>query len=258
MADFVAFDKDYTNSFSIYDALDLKKKEINNDYYCLCTNPVFIKNESIEFTNKNNKLIQRHAHFSHFKNCICHIKKIYDKNDKNETNLKIGDAPENTELSKRIKIIFKILKLNKKSMKTYLNCKGNIDDIFRYANIHKINIDAFEEIMTDNIKKLINFKTFGIGFKDIEYREIEQNKIYHINDLFLDYDDDDKNNFGVISYSLIYNICNDFERYKIFVKKLSLITMFSSRCSSFDAFKAETIKFKEQAYEIIKKIRCLR
>ena len=34
----------------------------------------------------------------------------------------IGDAPENTEEDKRLKIILKILKLNKKSMKVYFKC----------------------------------------------------------------------------------------------------------------------------------------
>ena len=52
MADFTAFDKDLVNSyFSIYDALEFKKREINIDYYCLCGNPVIVKNESIEFTD---------------------------------------------------------------------------------------------------------------------------------------------------------------------------------------------------------------
>jgi len=257
MADFIAFDKDFTNNFSIYDALELKKNKINIDYYCLCRNPVFIKNESIEFTNKKNTIIQRHAHFAHFKNCDCNIKKIYDKKDKNETNTIIGDAPENTEMSKRIKIILKILKLNKISMQTYFKAKSNLDDVFKYAKIHNINIDEFEEIMTDNIKKLMNFKTFLIGFKNIENEEIEQDKIYYIGDLFLDGNEND-NNLGVISYSLLYSICNDFERFKVFVKKLSLITMFSSRCINFNVFEPEAEMFKYKAYQVISKIRSLR
>ena len=59
----------------------------------------------------------------------------------------IGDAPENTEEDKRLKIILKILKLNKKSMKIYFKCKSNFDDVSNYADIHNIDIDAFEEIM---------------------------------------------------------------------------------------------------------------
>ena len=59
----------------------------------------------------------------------------------------IGDAPENTEEDKRLKIILKILKLNKKSMKIYFKCESNFDDVFNYAYIHNIDIDAFEDIM---------------------------------------------------------------------------------------------------------------
>jgi hypothetical protein len=187
----------------------------------------------------------------------CNIKKIYDKKDKNETSIIIGDAPEHTEIGKRLKIILKILKLNKKSMKIYFNCKSNLDDVFKYAYIHNININAFEEIMTDNIKKLINFKTTVIGFKDIEIKEIEQNKIYYINDLFLDSDVKD-NSLGVISYSLLYSICNDFERFKVFIKKLSLITMFSSRCINFNVFEPEAEMFKYKANQIMTKIRSSR
>ena len=56
MADFIAFDKDFVNCFSIYDALEFKKNEINKDYYCLCSNPVFIKNESLVLTFDRNSI----------------------------------------------------------------------------------------------------------------------------------------------------------------------------------------------------------
>ena len=43
----------------------------------------------------------------------------------------------------------------------YFDCKSNLDDVLRYANIHKINVGAFEEIMTDNIKNLKTYERYN-------------------------------------------------------------------------------------------------
>jgi hypothetical protein len=253
MADFVSFDKDLLNSYSIYEALEFKENNIDNTYYCLCGSPLFIKNESIKFLNKNGIIIQRHAHFSHYKNCLCNVKKVFDKTKINNT-FKISDAPKNTELTKRISIIHKILSIYKKSYYNYFKYNDDVSNIINTAKKYKIDINEFNDVMDDNVKKLINIRPIGIGFKEIEFKQIEQNIIYYIVDLFLD---EDVKKFGVISYSLLYRICDDFERYKRFVKNLSLIAMFASRCINFHHIKSSKDYFIIKATEKITQIRLL-
>ena len=125
MADFIAFNNDFTISYSIYDAIELQKLGMNMKYYCLCTKPIFIKNESIIFTNKKGNHIQKHSHFSHYKNSNCVVKKAFNtKENVKSFDNKIGDAPEITEVYKRFKIITKILNTYKSSLNKLHIIKG--------------------------------------------------------------------------------------------------------------------------------------
>lgn len=235
MVDFVAFDKHLNTSYSIYDVLernnDMKKEE--QEYYCLCGDKVYAKNESIVFVNRKGRQIQRRCHFAHYKNSKCVIKKAYNSIDyldeEEEENSKIDDAPEKTEEYKRYEILFEILYNYRKSKKLKIEAKKLIEEALKYCDKYKI-----EYTITDYIYNIIDNKTIGIGFKDIEYKDIElNNNIYTIIELETDIYDKALP-IGYISNSCIRKISNNFELFKIFVKKLSIMSLFASRCINYD------------------------
>lgn len=237
MADYVAFDIYLKQSYSIYEALELKKQGIEIDYHCLCSSSLDIIDESIEFVNKKGKRIQRAAHFRHYKNCCCEVKKAFKIQDKKSHYY--ADAPEITTEQKRIKIINNILDIYCKSM---LNCrlyKQLIKDAIKIADNNKID---YSIIMNEDIERILYTPTKGIGFKDIEFTDIDyNNEIYIIIDVMNE----------TISNSYIEKICNDFERYKVYVKKLSIISLFASRCVDFNKIYLDAYSFIEKLELII-------
>ena len=229
MADFVAFNKEFTITYSIYDALELEKQGINITYYCQCQNPVFIRNESIEFKNKKGTIIQRHAHFCHYKNCNCIIPRIFNKEEKQDSN-KTDDAPEKTVLYKRKRIIFKILDVYNKSLKIVNYAKGLLKDCINVAKNNHVDYHSF---MNDYIMNILSSQSTLIGFKDIEYSNIGcfNNVIYIINDI------------EIISNTTLNKICDDFDRYKVYIKNLSLISLYASRCYDFHKIELEVFSY---------------
>jgi hypothetical protein len=230
MADYVAFDEDLKQSYSIYDALELNQKD--KQYYCLCGSSLFVRNESIHFTNKRGVIIQRAAHFSHYKKNCCEVRKAFKISCKD--NNYYDDAPVITEEEKRKKIINNILKIYRKSMANYDIHKQLIKDANKIADNNKID---YSIIMNEYIEKILYSSTKGIGFKEIEFTDIDYtNEIYIIIDVMNE----------TISNSCIEKICNDFEKYKIYIKKLSLISLFASRCIDFDAVSLNTYSYIEK------------
>lgn len=237
MADYVAFDNYLKQSYSIYEALELKKQDIEIDYHCLCTMPLHIIDESIEFVNKKGKRIQRVAHFRHRKNCCCEVKKAFKIEDKKSHYY--ADAPEITTEQKRIKIINNILETYSKSMLNYGLYKQLIKDAIKIAHNNKID---YSIIMNEDIERILYTPTKGIGFKDIEFTDIDyNNEIYIIIDVMNE----------TISNSYITKICNDFEIYKVYVKKLSIISLFASRCINFDKIELDAYSFIDKLELII-------
>jgi hypothetical protein len=249
MADFIAFNNDFTITYSIYDAIELQKQGMNMKYYCLCTKPIFIKNESIIFTNKKGNHIQRHCHFSHYKNSNCVVKKAFNtKENVKSFDNKIEDAPEITEVDKRVNIITKILKTYYKSLNKLNITKGLLRECINIAINNNIDHNLF---MNDFIKKILLSKTTLIGFKEIEHSNINcfNDVVYVIGDI------------EMISNSLLKKICSNFERYKVFIKSLSLIALYASRCINFDRIDLEAFSFIkniEDQINIYKKLHELR
>jgi hypothetical protein len=247
MTDYVAFDKDFKIAYSIYEAIELKEKEIVIDYYCLCTKPLFVKGESIEFVNKKGIVIQRAAHFSHYKNCNCIVKEAFKSNDK--SNNYYADAPEITDEDKRVNILMKIIKKYYKSTYKYRTAKNLIKNAINIAINNKI---YYKNNLNEYIERILYNPTKGIGFKEIEFTDIDfNNEIYIIIDVMNE----------TISHSYIKKICNDFERYKVYVKKLSIISLFASRCIDFDKIDLTTNMFiqeLEDKINIYKKEQVLR
>jgi len=260
MTDYIAFDKE-NKVYSIYDIEKILKDipDYKPDLYCICKEPIYYKKNSIEFINKKGHKIQRINHFSHYPNSKCDIKVIQSTKNKAD---KTNDAPEKTEIEKRINRIMDLLWFYNKSCKNYNTYKGECELIIKNAKKHKIN---YEPLLSPFIIKLISIKTNNkyISYKDIESLEIEENIKYNINEFsifILDIKDRKSfNNNFIYPKSFIYTLCNDFDRYIKYLKNLSLIIVYYSRCiKGNDTMKKETNDLKNQIqYKIEDNLKCM-
>ncbi len=87
--------------------------------------------------------------------------------------------------------------------------------------------------MNDYIMNILSSQSTLIGFKDIEYSNIGcfNNVIYVINDI------------EIISNTTLNKICDDFDRYKVYIKNLSLISLYASRCYDFHKIELEVFSY---------------
>ena len=182
MTDYVAFNKE-NKPYSIHDIEKILKdiQDYKPDLYCICKEPVFYKKNSIEFVNKYGQKIQRINHFSHYPDSNCNVKQIKALISKAE---KVNNAPQLTEIEKRILRLNTLLWCYNKSYKEYITSKQECKEIIEKAK--KNNID-YEKFLSPFILKLICIKTNNeyIPYKDIETLEIDKNRMYHINEFNL-------------------------------------------------------------------------
>jgi len=223
MTDYIAFINN--EPISIYDYKDGITNNLinkNDKIYCICGEAVYFKNESKYFKRKNsNCLIQTICHFSHYKNSKCNINKIFKIN--NNFGTPISPAPNKTDLEKRIERINSIIDGYFNSSKIQENLRYTIGILTKTIKINNLNI-----ILSDDIIELQNNYYEQITFRALEFIEINHKIRYKLIDLNYK-----ERNRG-ITYNLYNHICNDYERYKIYVKKLSLIILYYSRCINYN------------------------
>lgn len=223
MTDYIAYYKN--KPISIYDYKDMieKDKSIKNEpIYCICGENVFFKNESKYFKRKNsNASIQMICHFSHYKNSNCNINKIF--NSTSNFGVTISNSPNKTELEKRMERIDIIIKGYLSGYKKQMEIKTKIFKLDKIININKIDIKLSEELL-----QLKDNFYYEITFRYLENIIINPNKRYKLIDII-----NNEKNFG-ISYSLYNYICSDYEKFKIYVRQLSLIILYYSRCINYN------------------------
>ncbi len=223
MTDYIAYYKN--EPISIYDYKDMieKDKSIKKEkIYCICGEHVFFKNESKYFKRKNsNTPIQIICHFSHYKNSNCSINKIF--NSSSNFGITISNSPNKTDVEKRMERIDIIIKGYLNGYKKQMEIKTKIFKLSNIININKIDIKLSEEIL-----ELKDNFYYQITFRDLENIIIKPNRRYKLIDII-----DKERNFG-ISYSLYNYICSNYERFKIYVRQLSLVILYYSRCINYN------------------------
>jgi hypothetical protein len=235
MTDYIAFDSD-EKAYSIYEVND---DVIGNGLYCICKEPVFYKKQSKVFNDKYGNTIERMAHFSHYKNSNCSIKKLFkdDEDDEDDLYKYESPAPLLTLTDKRIKRIKTILKYIKKSFKAFKLTRIDIKNIIKEAKQQHIE---YNQYINEYILKLLDVKTKLIGFKDIVNTKIENDIVYDITDI------------DEISFSYMNKICDEYDTYIIYVKSLSLIALYASRCREAKIIATQIEAFQQSIKEAIK------
>lgn len=242
MTDYIAFKND--EPISIYDYKDLietKPEEKQEKLYCICGDLVYFKNESKYFKRKNsNNIIQNICHFSHYKNSNCGINKIFKLN--NNFGTIISPAPNKSDMEKRMERIDTIIN-------GYFNgCKRQEEIRYRIIELSKIiKINNLNIILPEHILQLQNNYYNQITFRGLEHIDINHKERYILIDLI-----SNEKNKG-ITYNLYYYICNDYNKFKIYVKKLSLIILYYSRCINYDINGCIKLIYNNCIFELEKK-----
>lgn len=223
MTDYIAYYKN--EPISIYDYKDMIEKDINlkkEKLYCICGESVYFKNESKCFKRKNsNNVIQIICHFSHYKNSNCSINKIFYSSS--NFGITISPSPNKTDVEKRMERIDIIIKGYLNGYKKQMEIKTKVNTLYKTIITNKLNIELSEELL-----QLRDNFYYEITFRDLENIVIKPNRRYKLIDII-----DKERNFG-ITYSLYNYICSDYERFKVYVRQLSLIVLYYSRCINYN------------------------
>lgn len=224
MTDFIAYMDD--KPISVYEYKDLydKDKSIKKtkEIICICGRPVIFVNESCFFQTKRSKnIIQRSCHFSHLKGEKgCAITKI-------TTPLRItASTASYTETEKRIARIDIILDIYIHSMRKYASIREKTYDCFRKIKNNNLDINLDELFL-----KIKDNFYIPISIKELEYKEIDPQKRYKI----IEIDVWAQKCERIFIFSSTYkHMTDDYEHFKCYVKKLSMIIQYYSRCIKYD------------------------
>lgn len=220
MTDYICFID--SNPISIYEYKDMiikdpsLKKTLTPK--CICGEAVYFKDESVHFErhmkNGQVKHIQMVSYFSHYKNSNCGINRLFKANNNHGTI--ISPAPNKTEFEKRLERIDQLLKAYHSGLYREEKLKISVLGLSNIINENNLDIKIHEDLL-----KIKSNYYNEISFRFLEFIKIDYGKKYKLIDL---------HKKEIISYNLYYRICNDYETFKIYVKNLSLIILYYSRC----------------------------
>lgn len=244
MTDYIAYYKN--EPISIYDYKDLiesnpdiKKEQI----YCICGEPIYYKNESKPFKRCNsNCIIQTICHFSHHKKSNCNINKIF-KTSVNHGIINTGIM--RTEIEKKMDRLNNIVKAYLTGIKIENELKSKLYTTIKYmtnARLKEINL-------SDDLLKIKDNFYYPITFRDLMNTKINHMKRYKLIDIY----PKEKNNG--ISSSIMNYICGNDDIYKLYIRNLSLIIVYYSRCINYSYKDSINMIITDCIYQLEEKIK---
>ena len=231
MADYIA----YIDDDNIISVDEYKEKFIDTDIkqkpklFCLCRKPLFYRSSSIKVVD-DEELITKYHCFYHEKHSKCIIRETFRKNSKYKKDL-IPRTEQEKRLSRLCIMIDGIIE--------------NIDkyDTYRYTARNKLkkarpydNYIIDKSYITENIIYLLSLEKIWIGFNQLRYIEVSPLNFYCIGDIRI-----------VLECGILKKVADDMKLYINYLKQLSIITLFYSRCdNNTDKMKADMMLFEDK------------